>query len=243
MSRRMADLEAISAEPEVLTVEFDQLRLPSVCGGVFAHCLGKPMDMAHWRKFEGLNIQVDAGRQLRRVAENQARILALKAEVTRRLAPKGYWIGLEPWSDALWADARALAEAHFEEVDGGVEANRPFNLDQAFMLRLAEGGVLKVIVARRDGRLVGYYTWNVSFDVESQGLLIAQQGAWYVEPGHPRLAFRMFRKARAELKALGVKIIFPHHRTQGRGAGLGKFFKREGAKEIQHTYSLDITGD
>jgi hypothetical protein len=37
-----------------------------------------------------------------------------------------------------------------------------------------------------------------------------------------------------------VQCIFPHHRTQGRGARIGRFFMRRGAKHIQQTYSLWI---
>lgn len=151
-----------------------------------------------------------------------------------------YAIALEPWTDALWAEMKPPAEAHFGEVDGGVEPKRPFRLDLRAMQALADAGALKVVIARKAGELVGYYTWNVFPDVESEGLLIAQQGAWYVKPGHPRAAFDMFHVAVAELKALGVQCVYPHHRTQGRGAKIGKFFMRQGAKDIQRTYSLWI---
>ncbi len=153
-----------------------------------------------------------------------------------------YAVGLEPWSLALWEEMRPPAEAHFEEVDGGVEPKRPFRLDLNLMQALADAGALKVVIARHEGQLVGYYTWNIMPDVESEGLLIGQQGAWYVKPGHPRVAFKMFWKAVVELKALGVQCIYPHHRTQGRGAHIGKFFMRQGARDIQRTYSLWIGG-
>ena len=151
-----------------------------------------------------------------------------------------YVIGLESWSAQFWRDAEALAVAHFDEVDGGVEPNRPFILDCDLMQALDQAGALKIVTARRDGQLVGYYTWNVSLDVESKGLLIAQQGAWFVAPGNSGAAVRMFDLAVEKLQAMGVKCIYPHHRTQGRGANIGRFFQRRGAKEIQRTYSLWI---
>jgi hypothetical protein len=153
-----------------------------------------------------------------------------------------YSVGLEPWSDGLWAEMKPHAEAHFREVDGGVEPNRPFKLDERLMGVIAQAGSLKVVIARKAGFLVGYFTWNLMLDIESEGLLIAQQGAWYVAPGHPRVAVEMFDASVAAFKALGVKCLFPHHRTQGRGAQIGKFFKRRGAKHIQQTYSLWIGG-
>ena len=149
-------------------------------------------------------------------------------------------VGLEPWGDRFWGDAKTLAEAHFEEVDGGVEPRRRLRVNERVMQALSDTGMLQIVTARTNGRLVGYYTWNISEDVESEGLLIAQQGAWYVAPEHPRVAFLMFHEAVRQLKGMGVKMIFPHHRTQGRGSHLGRFFIRQGAKEIQHTYSLWI---
>lgn len=145
-----------------------------------------------------------------------------------------------PWGDAIWAEIKPLAEKHALEVDGGVEPRRPFKLDERLMRALAAGGVLHLIVARAAGRVIGYFTWNVMPDVESEGLIIAQQGAWYLEPGFPRVATMMFDASIDMLRSLGVKMIYPHHRTQGRGDGIGRFFRRRGAKHIQQTYSLWI---
>lgn len=145
-----------------------------------------------------------------------------------------------PWGDAIWAELKPLAEKHFREVDGGVEARRPFKLDEALMKTLAAAGILRLIVARAAGRVIGYFTWNVMPDVESAGLIIAQQGAWFLEPGHPRVAVMMFDASIAMLRSLGVMCIYPHHRTQGRGDGIGRFFERRGAKHIQNTFSMWI---
>jgi hypothetical protein len=151
-----------------------------------------------------------------------------------------YVVALEPWTDAFWAEMEPLANDHFHEVDGDVEPNRPFELDLRLMKAISDAGALMLISARKAGTLIGYFTWNIAPDVESRGLLIGQQGAWYVRPGHPRIAAKMFHVAIAELKARGVQCVFPHHRTQGRGANIGRFFKRRGAKDIQRTYCLWI---
>lgn len=152
---------------------------------------------------------------------------------------QGLVVTEEPWDD-FWPEADALARKHFEEVDGGVESRRVYAPDAAKMRALNALGVLRVFSARRGGRLVGYFTWQIMPDIESSGLLIAQQGAWYAELGEARVGFKLFEFSLAALRALGVQMIFPHHRTQGRGAELGRFFKRWGAKHIQNTYSLWI---
>lgn len=146
---------------------------------------------------------------------------------------------MEPWA-RIWPDAGLLAVAHAQEVDGGIEPRRRFQLDTEMMALLDAAGRLKVLSARRDGQMVGYFTWMLESDIESKGLLVAQQGAWYVAPEHPGAAVALFDRSVEELRALGVQCIFPHHRLQGRGAKLGKFFERRGAVEIQHTYQLWI---
>jgi len=240
MQRREAHLAEISADPRTLTVDYASLTDPAICAGVYSHCLGAAMPLAWWRQLDPINIQVDMKRQLERLGAARESIAALKAEVARRTAKSGYSVALEPWTADFWREAKPLALAHFEEVDGGIEPNRPFDLDEAFMSALAERNVLKLLAGRLNGELVGYLTWNVTLDVESRGLLIGMQGAWYVAPGHPRLARMMFEASKTELRAMGVKMLFPHHRTQGRGASLGRFFKRQGATKIQDTYSLWI---
>lgn len=149
-------------------------------------------------------------------------------------------ITVEPWSDAWWAEAKPLAEAHVGEVDEGVEPRRRFKMDERQMALGSDAGVIKLVTAREGGRMIGYYTWQVSFDVESEGLLIAQQGGWYAVPRKYRAAFDMFDFSVTFLRSLGVQCIFPHHRTQGRGVNIGRFFMRRGAKDIQRTYSLWI---
>lgn len=240
IEQRAAQLEEISAQPGTMTIDYAELGRVSACAGLFAHCTRRPLDLGWWQQMESVNVQIDIRRQVEKLAANAERIEALKAEVARRLAKPGYTVALEPWTTRFWRDAQKLAADHFEEVDGGVEPKRVFKLDEPFMNAMAGAGVLKVIAARLDGRLVGYFTWSVVRDVESEGLRIAQQGAWYVEPGHPRIALQMFKASVKELQALGVQCMFPHHRAQGRGAALGKFFKRQGAKKIQDTYSLWI---
>ena len=145
----------------------------------------------------------------------------------------------EGW-EAIWPEVNELATLHAGEVERGVEPRRRFKIDAARMQQASDAGVLRIYTARRGSKLVGYLTWQVMLDVESEGLLIAQQGAWYVAPGNPKVALELFEYSLASLKLAGVQCCFPHHRTQGRGAGLGKFFARWGAKRIQETYLLWI---
>lgn len=145
----------------------------------------------------------------------------------------------EPW-DSFWPDAEGLAAEHSLEVDTGIEPRRRYAPDVARMRALNVMGTMRIFAARRDKKLVGYFTWMVMPDLESEGLVIANQGAWYVRPKEPHAAHTLFEYSIAMLKLLGVRCIFPHHRLQGRGASIGRFFERWKAKEIQRTYCLWI---
>lgn len=148
----------------------------------------------------------------------------------------------EPRWGEIKAEVMPLAEQHYQEVDGGVEPKRKFLIDDTVMEQMDKAGLLKIIVARVDGFLAGYISWTVTYDPESKGLLIANMGPWFVLPEYAKnsLGHKMMDKSLSLLRDLGVQMIYPHHRLQGRGSDLGAYFLRLGAKPIQMTYSLWI---
>lgn len=150
-------------------------------------------------------------------------------------------ISLEPW-DQIGSEFLALGLKHFEEVDGGVEPKRKANPVRDLFALMDAIGTQKIWGARIDGELIGYLAWSVEPDIECGGSLIAKMGPWFVSPEAKcrSAALRLWNHSIGELRLMGVQCIFPHHRMQGRGANLGKFFKRQGAKETQVTYSLWI---
>lgn len=156
------------------------------------------------------------------------------------LAPAEPTIREETWTDVA-AEAVALAEAHFKEVDEGVEPRRPFKLNMTLMGQIFDAGALSITAARDvAGSLIGYCTWIITPDVESEGLIIAQHGPWYVRPDFPGVGANLLKASIEAIRKRGVHICYPHHRLQGRGARLGTLYRRLGAVEIQHTYSLWI---
>ena len=151
-------------------------------------------------------------------------------------------LGIEAWQDCS-GEALALARLHATEIgEEEVEPKRKHEIDSELMELLSSSKVLRIYTARVDSKLVGYLTWNISLDVESKGLVIAQQGGWFHDPKCKSfgLALKLFLFSVKDLQTLGVQQIFPHHRLRGRGKALGKFFIRLGAKPLQHNYSLWI---
>lgn len=151
-------------------------------------------------------------------------------------------LNLESWQECK-LEALALARLHADEIgEEEVEPRRRHEIDSGLMEMLSNSLVLRIYTARVDSKLVGYLTWNISLDVESRGLVIAQQGGWFHDSECKSfgLAWKLFQFSIDDLRAYGVQQIFPHHRLLGRGRHLGKFFERLGAKPLQHTYSLWI---
>ena len=239
LTERDAMLDDLSKVRGVRSFTFAQLNGVEACRQLFEHCLGEPFDWEWWKSLAGVNVQVDVAERLHFIATNRDRIEALKREAIQEGRQPHTVIGSEPW-DSVWPEIDALFAEHFNEVEGDLATNRPYKLDEPIMRQMNAAGMLRIVTARVDGILAGYCMWQVSKDVESTGMLIAQHGPWFVrkEYAHLMLGQKLFDASLDDLRAIGVKNAFPHHRLNGRGKKLGAFFKRRGAVETQHTYSL-----
>lgn len=137
----------------------------------------------------------------------------------------------------MWVEGLPLAAAEAAEMEpDGRDINPDFDSIEAMERR----GTFKILTARRDGRLIGYLSWQINFDFESYGTLIANQCAWYVMPGHFRVAHRMFDWAMDEFKKQGVKFVYWHHSALGRGKNLGSFYYRKGAELVSYNYVMKL---
>jgi len=145
-------------------------------------------------------------------------------------------IRLERFADC-WNEGALLVRAEVKEVEPN---GRTFNPDINSILTNEVLGTFKILVARKNGRMIGYLSWMVDFDIESYGTLIANQTAWYVEPGHFGVADKMFDWATAHFKEIGVKYVYWHHTLNGRGKTIGKYFERKGAKLASLNYVMKL---
>jgi hypothetical protein len=234
-------LHHVAKLPGVRSFRFADLNNVTVCQELFEFCLGVPFDWEWWESLANVNVQVDVAEQIKYLTENRSRIETLKADA-RRIEQSGVVIGPEPW-DSVWPEVDALFAEHFAEVDGGDEPDRPYRLDEPTMRQANAIGQLRIVTARVDGALAGYCMWQISKDVESAGATFAEHGPWFVRPQFAALMLgpKLFDASLDDLHSLGVRMAYPHHRLRGRGAKLGAFFRRRGAIEIQHTYSLRLT--
>lgn len=148
----------------------------------------------------------------------------------------GLSIKLERVAD-VWQELELLAMQ--EQIE--IEEVREFRPDWDSMITLNDSGIFQVLVARVDGKMVGYFSYLLDFDMESKGTLIVNQSAWFVEKGHPIIGVKMLDRALEEFKNKGVKFAYLHHGIKGRGANLGRLFEKRGAKLLSHNYIVDMT--
>lgn len=144
-------------------------------------------------------------------------------------------IQFEKIGDAI-ADFKRLSAIECEEI----AEERPVGADWKTMDIINNHGNFRVLTARVDGEMIGYFSYFLDFDIESYGTLIVNQAAWFVLPGHSVAGIKLFDRAMEEFKKLGVKFVYLHHTVHGRGAKLGRFFERKGAKLLGYNYVINM---
>lgn len=174
-----------------------------------------------------------------RAAEPQAE--ALRADLAKQLASPTELIrvGLESWAE-LSSDVEefsTLQISHWNEA--GARPTFPLRLNTAMLEHLNSSGVFPILTARADGRLIGYICATITPDVESMGVLQAQQGTWFVSPGYPGVGMLLLQRLRLVLRNMGVHALYLHAPATGRGARLPKLFARLGAQPYQQVYCLE----
>lgn len=147
-------------------------------------------------------------------------------------------IGPEDWGD-MEDEALALGEAHFHEASVELPDCYQYDPNVELLYRLAQTNAQRSWSVREGGRLVGYLLFFLYPDIQSAEVLVADQGPWYVRPGTRGLVgLKMLKRAVADLKADGVRVINLCHPVVGRGAKLGLAFARMGAVEKERKYVL-----
>lgn len=146
-------------------------------------------------------------------------------------------VAREPF-EAIWPAIEPMVLEHGQEVEPE-GSPRKIKLDVVRIVQADRLGFVRWFTLRVDGEIMGYCSWNLNWDLESEGLPIATQGAWFVGEGAPwGGAAKLFIVSLDELKKVGIQCVYPHHRLQGRGMKLGRFFQSLGAVPIQQTYML-----
>lgn len=219
-------------------VEYETLSDVNVCAQLWETLIGTQFDFLWWQRCSQTNIQVKMDERIAQLVARQPQFQKLEAEVAALLRshnPKFYRVGREGWS-SIWADARALGEDNHAEVGNTYR----FDPDDALISEAERCGVFLGLSARCNGELIGYASWSISKNPECCGMILADQGAWYVQRGHFGIGRRLLDIGLGYLRQLGVHEAQLHAPMVGRGAKLGTIYERMGATAVQTRYSLSL---
>jgi hypothetical protein len=113
----------------------------------------------------------------------------------------------EPFEQA-YRDAQPALIRHYDEIAENKSVTGPIDPDLSTYKALESTGRLKVLTARKDNEIVGYFTFfigrNLHYDVTC-----GTEDIYWLAPeyrGVPKLAVRLFLEAEKIMKAHGVKI-------------------------------------
>ncbi len=141
-----------------------------------------------------------------------------------------------PWK-RLWPDAAELMELHRAELEQNWWPLRP---DHRQIEERERVGGLICIEARSGEALLGYGIWYLQPSLECAGVLLAQQGPWYVrkEARAGGLGLRILDFGLAELRRAGVNEVWFHHSANT--PNLGVVFRQLGAKPAETSYVMKL---
>jgi L-amino acid N-acyltransferase YncA len=141
------------------------------------------------------------------------------------------WLEVKDEMSALWP-------AHWKEVALDHDAI-PLDPDLELYDHLAESGMLHVLVARDEGRIIGYHLSIVKPHLHYRTSLHAQTDVYYIDPAYRKgmTGVRLFKEAERTLVARGVKKMITGTKMS---LDMGKIFERLGWRETERTYTKCI---
>ena len=118
---------------------------------------------------------------------------------------------IEKFSD-VYVEALPLLEAHYEEIATYKEV-KALNPDVWRYLEIEEKGILRIMTARDDGVMVGYFVSMIMPSLHYKDCSTAINDILYVHPEYRggTLAYRLFKKALQDLKEnTGANLVMIH---------------------------------
>ena len=227
------NLDVIGTLPNAITVPYHQLSTKRGCKAVFEHCLRRPFDFEHWKRFRYRNIQVDPKAHGDFVGTKLDQLQSLFTEINSHVT-----IQVEGLETVL-RDGQALFALHREEA--GSFAGLPFDPDIDLFRAFQAAGKLLVVTARTPLGLLGYLAFTISQCPESRSVVVANQNVFFVDPAHRgSIGRQMHDYARKVLQQSGVGGLMMRSGVRARGPSLKHLFRRLGAHSMGEMYYLPL---
>lgn len=114
-----------------------------------------------------------------------------------------------PSYDAFYCEAASMIAAHWDEVGSNREILK-LNPDHHLYRNLEKVGALRILVARCDKEMAGYFTMMKMRHPRDVTVLIGKDDAIYAKPEYRRalLGKKLVEAGIEDLKRLGCQLIF-----------------------------------
>ena len=114
---------------------------------------------------------------------------------------------LEKFSDIV-VEATELLRLHYDEV-APLKDLFKLNLDVQTYLKLQAAGILHIVTARLNGRLIGYVSLIIKEHIHYKDVLMATDDVHFLHPDFRKggTGLRMLRFAEQKMREKGVKVM------------------------------------
>lgn len=145
---------------------------------------------------------------------------------------------VEEFSPDLMSELFPLLVDHYEEVamyKDKIKLNPSFK----WYYQQHKAGALHIVVARDEGKVVGYFVTIISTNPHYQDHLFGVNDILYVDPSHrgTTLAVRLFKYAEEKLRERGVSVMTLHMKT---AHPFTDFAERLGYDQAEYNYTKYI---
>jgi len=146
----------------------------------------------------------------------------------------------EPWSDALRDEAFPLLERHWKEVALDQETV-PLDPLWDTYTSLDKAGLLVIVTARLDDRLIGYTSHFIAPNLHYRSLRVADNDIFWLAPEHrvSRIGLDLLRAAERECRKAGCNKILMKEKLH---VPLGRLFEFLGYREIERLHAKTLIG-
>ncbi len=133
-----------------------------------------------------------------------------------------------------YAEAEALLRLHYDEIAPYRDLFK-LNPDVDTYLKLEAAGVLHIITARNDAKLIGYVSMIVKEHIHYRDVLMATDDIHFLHKDyrHGFAGIRMLRFAEQEMRKLGVKVMALRAKV---ASNHGLLFQRLGFEPMDVVY-------
>lgn len=141
-----------------------------------------------------------------------------------------------------WQEMSAIWPKHWEEV--ALDKDKiQLNMAVDAYLKLGENGLFHMIVARDNGKIVGYHGFFVHPHMHYRNALMAFTDFYYIDPNYRRgtTGIKLFRASERYLESMGVKKFFIQTEIHD-GLDHSRIFEFLGYRFVEKTFAKAIGG-